>query len=117
MTTPALQGIPQFDQLEIVRSGVATFANIPAGAGATGVTVNHNLGFTPIVIASAGTTISNNPLPYINLSGSSSLAVALIIYVSVLNTLNVTFTWQQDSTGSAVTAPKVNYYLCRIRAS
>lgn len=69
MTRPALQGIPNYDKLEIFKSGVAT-VNVPAGHSQNTLyytEITHTLRKVPIVIASVATapgqTNVGQPIP------------------------------------------------------
>lgn len=63
MSDQALQGVPNFDKLEVIKTGTTTIvSSASAGTYTAGVTIPA--GFTPIVIASVATSTFSTPIPY-----------------------------------------------------
>jgi hypothetical protein len=129
MADVGLVGVPTFDQLEIVRTGIITFPALAVsnpGAGnydsGTAVTqIDHNLGYTPIVIASL---LNNNiyyPMPFVNFTGGAGTAnrwYQLNVYavgeISIYASIEVTVTGQTWNSSASDFSAK--YYLLRSSA-
>lgn len=112
-----LTGVPQFDTLEIVKTGTLTLAK-GASVDSQDTTFNHNLGYVPIVIAMYDNGTNTYTLPYlsIDLAGADGGQVSLMIGGAYATDTQIGFTvTTPDNSGSysqSLTFP-VRYYLLR----
>lgn len=115
-----LSGAPEFDQLELLKTGLVTLPAITAPPQETTVVLTHNLGYRPIVIASVLNTSGNEaPLPFLvaAVGGGSDGSVVSNIYVYPVTETDVTFVRDVPGIGSAAPALQVRYYLLRQRGT
>lgn len=115
MSDPALQGVPDFDRFEIVKSAKSTIASFSSPATHT-ETIAHNLGYVPV------------PFVYID-DGSKVFALPTIIgynlgtptanFVGVTSFMyfaadatNLYIYYAEAASGTSLSYP-FKYYLCR----
>lgn len=111
-----LTGVPQFDQLEIIKSGsyAADLTAIPINSSGTS-TIAHNLGYVPhaIVYLTIPGSDGKIPMPYIAFSDATGLMIWQFSYTLDKTNLYVTFENHNNGLGSGYV---YNYYLLRSRA-
>lgn len=83
--------VPDGNYLQVVKTGIVHITK-PASDRGESVTVSHNLGYVPMVIA----TNSNTPLPYVfpevfDFTADGHGRVAILIYCSDITDTTVTF--------------------------
>lgn len=116
MADPALQGIPEGDILQLVYKSTINITS--TGSGSIGTqTVNHNLGFTPLILAYIQDSGARTPLPAILSYGLSASAFTIdqYIYIQNVTTTSVTFQFAKVSSGSQ--SFTIVYYLYRNKIS
>ena len=125
----SLTGIPEFDSIELIKTGIINAAASTLTSGGAGVwsfdtqsvTVNHNLGYTPILLAYIGGFINNGfvPIPFTVMTSSSSTAVAWIEYYPLVDSTSITIYTKSQGlayTGTAASIP-IKYYLLRQKSN
>ena len=117
MSDPSLQAIPQFTQLRIVKDGFATIPAISSVPDSQTVTISHNLGYIPVVVAIVeGGSSVGVMLPHTSFAagGADDGKVSDLISVEFVTNTTVEFFRQTGATGA--TSPSgttVHYYLLR----
>lgn len=114
-----IQGVPNFDNLEIVVVGNTTVSS--AGSPTNWTTVPHNLGYRPIIFAflnnvglSGIFTAGDIPLPtYLGLDITTTIDFTSWLHAGVNNT-NAYFVLF-NGTGAAIPTFSIKYYLLRER--
>lgn len=113
MADTALQGIPKFDNLEVVKTGIATVGTANDGTTTT-ETVPHNLGYAPAVLAfvefsSTGILL---PLPLINIESSGTDAGKVYSMISCATDSTNLYIYNQSQLQGTAGGP-VRYYLLK----
>lgn len=117
MSDPALQSIPQFDKFEIIKESIATVTT--NGSTINWVTIPHNLGYRPMVIANLndvdlGAIFSNGDIElptWIGASISGGIVGFTTYLSSGVDNTNVYFIIL-DATATTASYD-VHYYLIR----
>lgn len=117
MSEPALQSVPQFDKLEVVKAGTISLTKNASSSSATSTTA-HGLGYQPIILAysqnAAG--VAYVPLQYYFVNLSSGL-VDYEYAISVDNTNIYLFigapNYGTNTYYTATWTVTIKYYLLR----
>ncbi len=122
----SIANVLQQNSFVIVQSGTTTIPAITVGApgagqygsGSQGVTINHNLGFVPIVMASVLYGSTYVTIPYTTTSNTATTAIWYNFWSSVDST-QVSFVANVLSYNSAASNASlpVKYYLLRQTAN
>lgn len=107
------------NMLKIVQTGIATIPAVPGASQRSQVTVFHNLGFVPAVIAYVNFPSQSLQLPYID-PGSVATAgnINFLIDVLKITTTQIIFESLAYSGGSSgLNALPIKYYLMQETAS
>lgn len=71
-TDSVLTGIPNFNRLEVVKTGTSSVTPTGASTEEVSTVVAHNLGFVPVVLAFVELSLNEStlvPMPYLAFNG------------------------------------------------
>ena len=123
---PPLQTVPQFDNLEVIKTGTITVVKPATTEVATGY-VAHNLGYLPGIIAFSTNDLglTNQPLPISVPATNAGTSTGQVAYscnanvdITNVDVLVYTPNWTTGSNSSYTNAitVTVRYYLLRLPA-
>lgn len=115
----SLQGVPEFDKLQVVKTGSGSITNtVGSGGGTTVATITHNLGYVPIVMAYGGSLSTGMiPLPLPTAYTTDNTLISFWEYMYVSNITSTTFDISLAKKGPSGTTTKTfSYILLRYSA-
>lgn len=118
-----LTGIPNFDKLEVVKSGITTIQS--DGSPTNWSTTPHNLGYTPTVLA----YLNDVSIAGVSSTGNIPLPTYLGLTVDTVNDVVILRSWIHadvddtnlyiilyNSQGGVISPYEIKYYLLRDRS-